>query len=165
MRGWLRTHQGIAGIPSRNRYGALSFETSGSASTPVAITELFRNGEIWAVSQEFAGELPIGIVVAMDHLRARLGEALQRFVEIAGKELKIPLPYEIEMGAVGLAGAVLSLPANLKRWQNDLSEPIYERGIKFRRSIHNASVGVQRCLVAEFIKQLYDLANVTALSR
>jgi hypothetical protein len=155
------THQGIAGRPARNKYGPLNFETSGTSPNATAITQLFRNGEIWAVSQEFAGNLDTGTVLAMDHLRKCLTAALNRFVEIAGQELKIPLPYEIEMGVVGVAGATLSLPANLRRWQSDLSEPIYESQVKLRRVIQNAESATQQVLVGDFIRQIYDLANVT----
>jgi hypothetical protein len=157
----LLTHQGIAGRPARNKYGALNFETSGTSTTATAVTQLFRNGEIWAVSQEFAGDLPTGTVVAMEHLRRCLWEALKRFVEIAGQELNIPLPYDIEMGVVGVNGVVLSLPDNMRRWQNDLSEQVYESEVKSRRVLHNAELAAQQTLIIDFIRHFYDLANVT----
>jgi hypothetical protein len=36
--------------PSRNGYGVIAFEPHGTATTPVAFTQLFRNGEIWGVT-------------------------------------------------------------------------------------------------------------------
>jgi hypothetical protein len=45
---------GIGGWPGRNGYGAIAFEPHGTATTPVAFTQLFRNGEIWGVTRELA---------------------------------------------------------------------------------------------------------------
>lgn len=40
-------------LPDRNRFGAITFEPHGAATSPRSFTQTFTNGELWAVTNEF----------------------------------------------------------------------------------------------------------------
>ena len=102
----LMTRTFNSGTFYRNKYGAISYEASGTNYTPVALTQLHRNGEIWAVTREFwvpyAGEN----VVAMGNVENRLSECLDNSINVARDDLGIEPPYEVEVGIIGLRACV-----------------------------------------------------------
>jgi hypothetical protein len=55
-------------VPGRNRFGAVSYEPHGNSPTPVGLTQLFRNGEIWGVSGEFAARYKDALIIPMVNL-------------------------------------------------------------------------------------------------
>jgi hypothetical protein len=153
------TRAGIGGMPGRNRFGAVIYEPHGISPAPTGFTQLFRNGEIWGVSREFAQHYYDKLVVPMVNVENIFVRALENYLSVAGEKLGIAPPYQVEMGAVGLKDMCLSLPQPV-RWEQ-VSEPIYENELKVRQVLNDASSAAQRPLVEKFLTKLYDLAVVT----
>jgi hypothetical protein len=148
------------GMPGRNQFGAIIYETHGNSKTPTAFTQLFRNGEIWGVSRELITKYGGKLVIPMQRVEQTLTQVLANFVHVAHEDLGVAPPYEIEIGAVGLKGVCVSLPKSKGRWSNDISEPIYDDQIQFRRFINDTRDDSRQQLVQEFCKKLYDLAAI-----
>ena len=155
------TRTAFGSVPARNRFGSIAYEPYGASTTPTAFTQLFRNGEIWGVTRELVGRTHNEPSVPMTNVRDIYGRVLESFISVAAEEVGLAPPFHIEMGAVGLKGLRVSLPQSLRRWLHELSEPIFEDQLQFRKILNDTSVSTQEALVHDFIKRLYDLANIT----
>jgi hypothetical protein len=149
-----------AGMPGRNRFGAISYEPHGNSPVPTGFTQLFRNGEIWGVSGEFAAHYYDDLVVPMVNVENIYKRTLTNYIVVAGEDLGVAPPYQVEMGAVGLKDMRLSLPQPVSV-RGEVSEPVYEHELKLRRVLNETSAESQRAVVDEFLDKLYDLAGVT----
>jgi hypothetical protein len=149
-----------AGMPDRNRFGALTFEPHGTATVPLGFTQLFRNGEIWGVTRELMAQHQGEFVVPMVNVKNLYERTLTNFVSVASTDLNVPPAYQIELGAVGLKDARVSLPREMTQWPNQLSDPIYENQLQLRRILNDVSAPALSALVDEFVKRLYDLAAI-----
>ena len=152
------TRTGIGGMPDRNKFGAIIYEPHGTSSTPRAFTQLFRNGEIWGVTSEFFQHHYEQLAVPIVNVKNIFTRVLANYIVVAREKLLIGLPYQVEMGAVGLKDIRLILPQPA-RWER-LSEPIYETVLKIRRVLNDANTAGQQALVDEFLSKLCDLADV-----
>jgi hypothetical protein len=152
------TRAGTAGRPGRNGFGAVIYEPHGTSPIPTGFTQLFRNGEIWGVSREFAQHYYNELVVPMVNVENIFTNALANYISVAGGKLGIAPPYQVEMGAVGLKDMRLSLPQPITLER--VSEPIYENELKVRRVLNDTSKAAQGDLVEKFLSKLYDLAGV-----
>jgi hypothetical protein len=97
----------------------------------------------------------------MTNVQDIYGRALESFISVAAEEVGVTPPFHIEMGAVGLKGLRVGLPQSLRRWLHELSEPIFENQLQFRMVLNDTSVSAQQALVHDFIRRLYELANIT----
>jgi len=149
---------GIGGWPGRNGYGAIAFEPHGTATTPVAFTQLFRNGEIWGVTGELAVRYYEKLVVPMVNVSNVYRQTLASYIATAQDALGVPPPYDVEMGAVGLREMCLSLP--VPNPYNEVSGPVYDYEFKRRSILNDISGASQQTLVEQFIAGLYDLAGI-----
>jgi hypothetical protein len=149
---------GIGGWPGRNGYGAIAFEPHGTATTPVAFTQLFRNREIWGVTGELAVRYYEKLVVPMVNVSNVYRQTLASYIATAQDALGVPPPYDVEMGAVGLREMCLSLP--VPNPYNEVSGPVYDYEFKRRSILNDISEASQQTLVEQFIAGLYDLAGI-----
>jgi hypothetical protein len=154
-----RTAHG-GGMPGHNRFGAISYEPQGTSPVPTGFTQLFRNGEIWGVSGEFAAHYYNDLVVPMVNVENIYNRTLANYILVAGEDFGVAPPYQVEMGAVGLRNMRLSLPQPV-RMLGEVSEMSYENELKLRRILNDTSSRNQLALVGEFLDKLYDLAGVT----
>src|ERR1700677_4556331 len=145
------TRTAFGSVPARNRFGAIAYEPFGASTTPTAFTQLFRNGEIWGVTRELVGRTHNEPSVPMTNVRDIYGRVLESFISVAAEEVGLAPPFHIEMGAVGLKGLRVSLPQSLRRWLHELSEPIFEDQLQFRKILNDTSVSTQEALVHDFI--------------
>ena len=155
------TRTAFGSVPALNRFGSIAYEPFGGSTTPTAFTQLFRNGEIWGVTRELVGRIHNQPSVPMTNVQDIYGRVLESFIYVAKEEIGATPPFHIEMGAVGLKGLRVGLPQSLRRWLHELSEPIFEDQLQFRNALNETSVPAQQALVHDFIKRLYDLANIT----
>jgi len=146
--------------PGRNRFGAIAYEPHGDSAEPTAFTQIFRNGEIWGVTRAFAAPYDGALVVPMVALEGIVGKALANFLQVAGEEMGVVPPYQIELGAVGLRDMCVSLPQTVGQHRNQVSEPIYDDQLRLRRILNGTGAASQRALIEEFLVKLYDLAAV-----
>jgi hypothetical protein len=152
------TRAGIGGMPDRNRFGAVIYEPHGTSPIPRGFTQLFRNGEIWGVSSEFAQHYYDELMVPMVNVKNIFERALENYISVAGEKLGVAAPYQVEMGAVGLKGMRLTFPQSTRLEQ--VSEPVYENELKVRQVLNDTSRTSQQALVEKFLTKLYDLADV-----
>jgi hypothetical protein len=150
------------GMSGRNGFGAIIYESHGTSTVPLAFTQLFRNGEIWGVSREFAAHHEGALVVPMVNVQNIFGRTLATFVRTAHEGLGVVPPYQIELGAVGLKDMCVSLPPPMASWPNQVSDRIYEDQLRLRRVLNDLHPAAQNALLAEFLVRLYDLAGVKA---
>jgi hypothetical protein len=134
------------GMPGRNRFGAISYEPHGTSPVPNGFTQLFRNGEIWGVSGEFAAHYYADLVVPMVNVENIYKRALANYILVAGQDLGVVPPYQVEMGAVGLKDMRLSLPQPVSVPRRGVRAALRERtqgpvGIERHRRREPASGG------------------------
>jgi hypothetical protein len=102
----LLDHNILGGLATRNRYGSMFFEVRGEARhEAVALSQLFRNGEMWTVSSSYFIRDGGGReVLDLGPLRNGLARAIHSFHQVYLSELHGTAQVEIEMGVVGLEG-------------------------------------------------------------
>jgi hypothetical protein len=155
------TRTAFGSVPAHNRFGSIAYEPYGNSTTPTAFTQLFRNGEIWGVTRELVGRFHNEPSVPMENVENIYGRVLKSFISVAEEEMGVAPPFHIEMGAVGLKGLRVSLPQSHRRLFHGLSEPIFEDQVQFRKVLNDTSVPARETLVRDFMRRLYDLANIT----
>ena len=149
------------GQPCRNTYGAVSYQSSGSNTTPVALTQLHRNGEIWAVTREHWGSYAGDSVVTMGAVERRVDECLANSIEIARTELSIEPPYEIEIGIVGLNHMRLARPREQGvSYASPLSDYVHDDFSFIRRVLNDVDPAAQAVVMMDFLRGVYALAAI-----
>ena len=149
-----------SGVSYQNRFGAIRYESSGDSMTPMALTQLHRNGEIWALTQEYFVHHAAGDIVAVGNVQLRLTEGLSSFVEVARDILGIDPPYTVEMGLIGLKSMRVTLPSPPNLYANRYSEPIHGDICRIRRVLNDTNLEGQGQIVETFLKKLYAAAAV-----
>jgi hypothetical protein len=119
------TRQLIAGMPSRNRFGAIIFQNSGDAENLIAATQLFESGEIWGVTAQMAGKAGGTLHVYTRNVQTIMKAAVSSYLEVATNDLNISYPFQCEVGAVGLKGLRLGLPRG-NPYESSLSDEIFK---------------------------------------
>jgi hypothetical protein len=126
-----------------------------------AITQIFRNGEIWAISRAFVREFQGNWVVPMEALNSAYTHTIGNFLQVASENIGLQLPYTAELGAGGLKNVRLSMPRHMARWTNDISDPIFDNHTSIRKSLNSNEPGAVAALIQEFSSHLYDQVGVT----
>ena len=102
-----------AGIAGHNARGAILLEpVSGSGGRLRAATQIFHNGELWAIGRELLVDNEYGKLVPVRLLETAYQDALTRTIEFMQSKMGIPLPYTVEFGASGLSGYSLAIDMN-----------------------------------------------------
>ena len=86
------------------------------------------------------------------------GRVLRNYCSVATDDFGIEPPYQIELGVLGLSGAVLGIN------RHGMSAPIYQDRFKLRRILNDVTAGTQKKLIGDFLDALFDLAG-SLLSR
>jgi hypothetical protein len=140
-------------VGDRNRFGAITYEPHGKSSTPRAFSQALPSGELWAVTTEFFAHRDGGLLIPTVNVENICGRVLDNFCSVAADVFGMTPPYQIELGAIGLSGAVLGIN------RYGMSEPIYDNQIKFRRVLNDASPDARQTLIGAFLDALFDLAG------
>lgn len=153
---------------SVNRMGTMAYDPGGAyrgGRAPLRwATQLFRNGELWLVSNtmivrergERPGWVPIPFVPALN-LEAIFFEKTYAAVAFALQHLSLKFPCKVEMGLLGTENATLAI-------DQDHMLPIRQEKIVIRRDLANET-DVESALLA-FFDQVHDatgFARPTAL--
>ena len=96
----------------------------------------------------------------MGHVDNLVRDGLTSFVEVARQELNIAPPYNLEIGFVGLANMLVSVPQSQMQYANEVTGPIYENEFHYPAVLNDFSVDVVQKVRLEFLRGLYDLAGV-----
>ena len=144
-----------------NKYGALSYERDGAYLMPLAMTQLHKNGEIWAITrdywQPYAGE----DVVRMGNVDGLLRQCLENSVQVAGNELGIDPPYEIEVGVVGLRNMCLTRPPErMTGYINQFTDRVHDDERHVRMVLHDPTPDTQGSIVRKLLTDLWALVGI-----
>ena len=104
----------------------------------------------WFTGPGCAGSRPGDLVVSMVNIENIYKRALADSILLAGDDLGVARPHQVELGEIGLKDMPLSLQQPVKGW-----ERIYENEFKLRRVLYDTGLGNQRGAVEEFLDQLY----------
>ena len=102
-----------SGLFAHNRYGAIVVEPFSHTGGPLsALTQVLENGEVWGIAKWlFVTNRPeYGNVIPAISFEQLYRSMLPRYVEFLTKQLKLPPPFEIRAGAVGLKGFRMTVP-------------------------------------------------------
>jgi hypothetical protein len=147
-------------VGCRNNFGAIAYQPQTSGNTLVALSQLFRNGEIWGVSSTLIATHNRALVIPMVMLVDVYERAIANFMKVASEHMGITPPYTIEFGAVGLKGVHTSIPQHMNPFANQISDSIFENELVIRRVLNsNESAAIDR-IVEDFSRQLFDLAGI-----
>jgi len=103
-----------AGIASYNTHGAILLEpASGAGGRLRAATQVFHNGELWAVGRDLLVDNEYGKLVPVRLLETAYREALARNADFMQSKLGIQAPYTVEFGAAGMLGYSLVIDRNV----------------------------------------------------
>jgi len=155
----------VGGLPARNHYGPIIIDPL-AATTIAGLTQGFSNGELWGVNgkvfvprqiqlgypprAEYVTMVPM---IAFEKLFVRV---LTNYVAIASSELRLTLPYTVELGAFGLNGAYLAVPG--AHGQGELIGPIHESSVTSCHTLGGTSETTVFEVLRSFFIRLYDLA-------
>jgi hypothetical protein len=122
--------QGITSRRSRNRLGAISFETDAHKKVLQGI-QIFLNRELWAFDTMLLRKKdrvpPLGIpTLSVEQAIAR---AVYAYLEFSVKKLGFSLPIDIEVGAHPIENYVFNMPNN---FFDDVWGPIHEDHVRWR---------------------------------
>lgn len=123
----------FSGLYVGNSHGAIVVDFKGERL--ISSTQLFANGEIWAVSLRFIVENEWGKFVPCQAFEAAFRNRLRDYVLFLGGELNISPPYSIEAGAVGIKGIHIVHGSQ----PDDTSGPIFDDVFQVERILHDAS--------------------------
>jgi hypothetical protein len=78
----LQVRQRYTGAADRNRFGAITYEQSGTATVPRALTQAFLNGELWAITTEMFAQWQGDSFIPSRNVETIFGRVLENFVEL-----------------------------------------------------------------------------------
>ncbi|XUJ36019.1 hypothetical protein ACQ5SK_12635 [Bradyrhizobium japonicum] len=71
------------GVGDRNAYGAITYELHGTATEPRAFTQVFPNGEFWAVTTEMFVHHQEDDLIPTTNVQSIFGRVLENFVVLS----------------------------------------------------------------------------------
>ncbi len=163
----------LSGLIAPNEYGYIVLDPSSSTTTQ-GISQAFASGEIWGInSKVFRPTALARLLQPFQYLGAEgdsmfgaLGaeriytRALENYASTASKDMKLRLPYVVEIGAVGLKNVCLGVPDpddSSTRFCGPIRNPSlvrrYELQSTTRESVH--------AVLRQFFIELYDLAEIS----
>ena len=159
----------VGGIASANDYGWVTIDPVSNTLTR-GITQAFPTGELWGINSNLftvvrmqrnivAPEEPaiaIGIIAA-ERVCAR---ALENYVSVAISEMKLRLPFIVELGAVGLRDVFMGAP-HPEFSSGHYYGPIRERSLVRRYELPDARQATLFNILRQFFEEFYDLAECT----
>ena len=155
----------VGGIPRRNKYGPITFDPKGPA-TIEGLTQGFDTGELWGVNGQLfqpiarqrnpaSPALTVDVFLTMIDFEKLFVRVLRNYVKVAA-EVRLPLPYTLEVGAVGFDGAFLTVPGRSK--QGETVGPIHGDEFHRRYSITDTEDEALLTVLRAFFQDFYDLA-------
>jgi hypothetical protein len=141
-----------APLPSLNKFGATAYEfIAADASGLRAVSQAFRNGELWAVSNEFFIQRREGNLIPAKNVENIFKRVAGNFCEVA-KSLEIDAPYTMECGAFGIENYSLGVG------HHDVYGPIHQNEVHIRLVVNDTRNSKDE-LVEVFLDALFDLTG------
>lgn len=146
------------GVGDRNAYGAITYEPHGSATEPRAFTQVFPNGEFWAVTTEMFVTHQGDELIPMTNVRNIFGRVLENFVQIS-QGYGNGWPVIAVMGGVGLRGVRLGIG------RHQISSPIQVDDREVRVELSSPAPQERERAVEVWIDELFEIAGVREVDR
>ncbi|MHC2676972.1 hypothetical protein ACVI1J_009135 [Bradyrhizobium diazoefficiens] len=146
------------GVGDRNAHGAITYEPHGSATEPRAFTQVFQNGEFWAVTTEMFVNHQGDDLIPMTNVRNIFGRVLENFVEVS-QGYGNAWPMIAVMGGVGLLGVQLGIG------RHQISSPIQVDDREVRVELSSPEPSERERAVEVWIEELFDIAGVREVDR
>lgn len=141
---------------SRNRYGTIAFDPHSNTKNSIkSSSQVFRNGEVWAINTAHIINHEGKVVVRTKSLEDIYIKSLPNYINFA-KSMGIEAPYTIEAGAIGLNQAYLGIP---KDYDDGLRGPIHENELIYRGVIEEANEAEIQKFLLDFFEELFDLSG------
>jgi hypothetical protein len=154
------------GVTSANDYGWAIIDPA-SNNTTKGVTQAFPNGEIWGINSAVFVQYPVprpifreemSTILQMISVEGLYVKTLMDYIRFAVSELGLHFPLVIEVGAVGLKGAFISVQ-NRQMKQDNFPGPF--RVDEFSRE-YVVSDGNQETILdalRQYFDELYDQAE------
>lgn len=146
------------GVGDRNAHGAIAYEPHGSATEPHAFTQVFPNGEFWAVTTEMFVNHQSDVLIPMTNVRNIFGRVLENFAETS-QAYGNGWPVIAVMGGVRLHGVRLGIG------RHQISSRIQVDEREVRSELSSATPSEREHAVEAWVDELYDIAGVREVDR
>jgi hypothetical protein len=156
-----------AGMAAPNDYGFVVIEPLAKTTTK-GITQAFLTGELWGINSQVFQTVPIrprfrgpdesATALGVFSVEKLYTRTLENYASVAGSEMKLRLPFVLEIGAVGLKGVYLGAP-HPEFSQGNYYGPIREPSLIRRYELPDASRETLYGALRQFFNELYDLAE------
>lgn len=140
------------GVADRNAHGAIAYCPHGSATEPRAFTQVFPNGEIWAVTTEMFFTHQGSDQIPIANVRNIFGRVLANFLE-ASQMYGNGWPVVAVMGGVGLRGVRLAIG------RHHISGAILVDEREIRCELSDAAQAERERAVETWVEKLLDIAG------
>ena len=141
------------GVGDRNVHGAITYEPHGTATFPRAFTQVFPNGEFWAVTTEMFVRHQGDELIPMTNVRNIFGRVLENFVQLAERNAS-GWPMLVVMGGVGLRCVRLGIG------RQQISQPVHVDEREVRITLADGSQQGRDRAIQGWLEELFDLAGV-----
>jgi len=157
----LLTRSAFGGISISNDYGAMIFQPGrkppGANAQLAASTQLFLNGEIWAISADVVkreSEFSGGPLIHTLTLESLYYDRLRKITEFASREMSAAAPFQIECGLVHGKGIYIKMPDASGGWVP--WGPMRDEEIVHHATINSADEGALNQFLLTFFNKVYD---------
>jgi hypothetical protein len=149
----LLARQLYTGAADRNRFGAITYEQSGTATVPRALTQAFLNGELWAITTEMFVQWRGEVFIPTRNVETIFGRVLENFVGLWQDVLGNDWPATVAIGGVGLTGLGLGVG-------QEVVGQIHQEAFELRIKMENGSSDEKESIIDALIDKLFDFAGV-----
>lgn len=127
-----------SGLFAANGYGAIVVEPESVRGGAVqALAQVFANGEVWALAPWLLKDNAYGKFVPGQAFETTFRARLEDYVALLAEELRIPLPFTVEAGAVGLKGMRIVVDQN----PDTAFGPIHDDAFRVERVLNDSTEG------------------------
>ncbi len=159
----LLTPQASGAMTADNEFGAIRFEP---ASNPPrgqaclgASTQVFRNGELWAVGGKFfitergwrPAHVPIPLL-PLSPFENAFHRTLRLAVNFMSEHLDLQVPWRVVLGVIGLAGVHYGV-------NDDAIGPVHQNEVIFDATLNSATDAAVTTLAVQFFEEVYDASS------
>jgi hypothetical protein len=145
-----------AGIRSGNGRGAIAIEPVRQGPDVYALTQAFRNGELWGVNRRLlVDDQQRGKYVPAQVFEATIGRSLRDYCKFLSEKLEMRPPYDIVAGAVGLAGFKIAFTD----WTMDWYGPLHDNEFSVEFVLSELTEKAFNALTAKISDGLFYLSG------
>ena len=154
-------HHAFGGLSRSNDHGAITFEPGrrplGANAQLAASTQLFPNGEIWAINADLIkreNDFHSGPLIHPLTLERLYYEKLRLIIAFAKNTMEVSTPFQVECGLVHVKGSYIKMPDPAGGWVP--WGPLREQEIVYRATINDVNEDALNRFLLTFFNEVYD---------